>query len=329
MTRQPAATPRGSAALARLLILATLLAAGTVRGAEGQPGPPKSTRSGPKDESGLQLGAWLDPHRPVLRCVIRNQGDRAIRYSDYLLGYWESVTIKARSDPKDPWRIVALRNRDLRFFKSAGAFASDVHLIDPKEQMLPVHREGQKQAVAAKRPECTFSVNLWEFDWPRSWAGTVEVVVRQKLGEDGSRDTWAGVLESGAVEFPVGDLVAHPVVAITKALLPEGWVVQRVEDNTHPFYLEKGSGKAIYVGPPLEAIDQTKGKVPFRAAFWIMPPDYRGRPVPGAEKGQTSAPALLHSTKTERLYWWGSAPEEVKAAVLSALYWTAAAPPKR
>ena len=322
MAKRSAATALKRAVLAGLLILAAVIAAGMLRGAEGPADPPKSTRWGPKDQSGLQLGAWLDPHKLILRCVIRNQGDQAVRYSDCLLGAWEFVDIKARRSPKAPWRIVALRGQGIRAAMGAGAVPSNVHLLPPKEQMLPMHREGQRQAVAAKRPECTFCVNLWEFDWPSSWTGTVEIAVQQNLGNDGSKDTWARTLESAAVEFPVGDFVADPVAAVTKALLPEGWVVQKVEERTHPFYLEKGSGKAIYVGSPLESVDRSKVKTPHKAVFWIMPPDYRGRPASHSTEQQTETPKLLQSTRTEALYCWGSPSEEVKAAVLSAIYWS-------
>ncbi|MBM4043061.1 MAG: hypothetical protein FJ290_31615 [Planctomycetes bacterium] len=314
--------------LAGLLFVAAVLAAGTVRGAEEPAGPPKSVRWGPKDESGLQLGAWLDPQRPILRCAIRNEGGRAVSYSDYLLGYWESVTIRARRDAKDEWQAMPLRHRDMRGVYSAGAIGNNVHLIVPGEQMLPKHEERERQAALAKRPPWTFSVNLWEYEWPRSWTGTVEVMVRQKLGEDGSRDTWAGTLESGVVEVPLGDLASDPVVGAIKAFLPDGWVGQKVEDNAYPFYFENGSGKEIWLGPPLETIDLARVKVPAKAMLWIMPSDYQGRRVPGVGEAQTGPPRLIHSTKTERLYWWGELPAEVRNAVLNALYW-AAVPAKR
>lgn len=115
------------------------------------------------------------------------------------------------------------------------------------------------------------------------------------------------------------ELVRDPVAAI-RAALPAGWVVQKVEDDAHPFYLEKGNGKAIYIGPPLEAIDPSKVKTPHQAVLWIMPPDYQGRPVAGASEVQTITPWRLAATKDAVLYWWGSPPEEVKAAILDAIF---------
>ena len=163
---------------------------------------PEPIHWGPEDSGGLQLGAWLDSRQPVLWCVIRNQGDRSIRYSDYFLGYWECVTLKARVDPHDEWRIMPRHKQSPRYYKGAGASSKDVHLLQPRKEMLPAHREGEQPIVRSELPPYSFSVRLRDIDWPDSWTGAVQVVVSQRLGGDGSADTWEGTLESEPISMP-------------------------------------------------------------------------------------------------------------------------------
>jgi hypothetical protein len=123
----------------------------------------------------------------------------------------------------------------------------------------------------------------------------------------------------GAIKAWKGQLVADPVAAI-KAALPKGWVVQKVEDTAHPFHLEKGNGKAVYIGPPLETVDLSKVKTVYSAVVWIMPPDYRGRPVSDGTPQAAPSPRRLIATRDAVLYWWGWPPEDVKAAILNAIF---------
>ena len=166
---------------------------------------PGSIEWGPEAHSGLQLGAWIDPTRPVLWCLIRNQGDQSIQYSDYLLDYWESVTVRARSGSSGEWRDIPRREKQ-RLVLSAGAASRNVHLIEPQGIMHP-------KTVAILEvsyvPIHTLSVHLTDFDWPEDWTGTVDVVVEQRLGRDASINTWEGVLESPVIEISVSRLRAE------------------------------------------------------------------------------------------------------------------------
>ncbi|MDD3927473.1 MAG: hypothetical protein PHT33_12530 [bacterium] len=156
---------------------------------------PISINWGKTDSCGLQLGIWLDYHQPIIRAVVRNQGDQPIRYSDYNLGYWEAVSIRARKCSVDEWHIIPRKQRE-RWHNSSGACSKDVHIIYPKEEMKPRHQDGEKPLVPTEAFDYTFSVDMRDFDWPGYLLGPVEVSVTQYLGNDASVRTWGGILES-------------------------------------------------------------------------------------------------------------------------------------
>ena len=166
---------------------------------------PGSEGWGPKDPSGLQLGAWSDPNSPVVRCIIRNQGDKSVLYSDYLLGNWENVAIKARPNPDADWQVIPRLQKE-RAYYSAGAFPRSVHLLWPGEAMLPRTEARAKKNDEPKAPSQSFSVELKDFAWPREWTGTIDVVVCQSLGRDGSEGTWEGTLESAPIQLSAKEL---------------------------------------------------------------------------------------------------------------------------
>lgn len=161
---------------------------------------PKSMHWGPEDPYRLQLGAWIDSRQPVVWCVIRSQGDRSLRYSDYLLGYWESVAVRGRPKGRDEWQIIP-RHKRPRYVWSAGASARNVKVIHLGEEMPPPHYEGEKPASSTRGPKYTFRVDLTDFDWPGSWTGRIEILISHKLGDDGSKDTWKGILKSAPLEI--------------------------------------------------------------------------------------------------------------------------------
>ena len=160
---------------------------------------------GTNDPSGLQLGAWADPKQPVVRCVIRNKGDKSVLYSRYLLGNWEAVTIKARPNPDAEWSVIPRLQME-RLYYSAGASPKHVHLLWPGEEIRRELPPGANEAQTPKGPGESFSVELRDFCWPREWNGEIEVVVCQSLGRDGSEGTWQGTLESAPVRVSVDGL---------------------------------------------------------------------------------------------------------------------------
>jgi hypothetical protein len=185
---------------------------------------PARFRWGPQDPCGLQMAAWREPGRSVLRCVVRNHGDHSICYSDYWLGYWGKLTVEARPRGGRAWsRMVwrgepgtinpesgTSRRRIGRAIKHGGASPSDVHALEPGEEMPPPYREGKKLSVAPTTPTCSFSVNLAELEWPDSWKGDAEVRISQKLGGDGSEGTWEGTLKSQVLAVPLREARGNP-----------------------------------------------------------------------------------------------------------------------
>ena len=183
---------------------------------------PKSMHWGPKDPYGLQLGAWIDSRQPAVRCVIRNQGDRSLRYSDYLLGDYsdcKSVVVRGRPKGESEWQIIP-SHKQVHCRKSAGASGSNVHLIHPGREM-PFPYES-----STRGPKYTFGVNLTDFDWPGSWTGTIEILISQKLGDDGSQGTWKGVLKSAPLEISMQRLLAKDgqrVIGVRAQLAVKDW----------------------------------------------------------------------------------------------------------
>ena len=102
----------------------------------------------------------------------------------------------------------------------------------------------------------------------------------------------------GSAEIPT--ITTNPVLAVS-AVLPPGWTILKVEDNTYPFYRPKGSGKAIFLG-----ISGKKYlKEQFSAVLYIMPADYQdGGDDPTQGKAASWPARLIATTKPAKLYLW-------------------------
>lgn len=95
-------------------------------------------------------------------------------------------------------------------------------------------------------------------------------------------------------------LVDDPVAAV-KAALPQGWIVLKVEENTHPPYRPKAGGRAIF----LRIAGRKYPKIGYEAALYIMPPDYQdGGEDPTDGKAMTWSARLIGSTEHAKLYLW-------------------------
>jgi hypothetical protein len=111
----------------------------------------------------------------------------------------------------------------------------------------------------------------------------------------------------GSAQTPT--MLTNPVSAI-RAVLPHGWTILKVEDNTYPFYRPKGNGKAVFLG-----ISEKKYlKEHFSAVLYIMPLDYQdGGDDPTHGKAASWPARLIATTKTAKLYLWpGSQAEDWK-----------------
>lgn len=169
----------------------------------GAPPRPEKLAWGPAAPAGLKMAA----HRPAgwsdVWCVIANRGGKKVRYSDYFVGYWGALTVEARPAGSEKWTKLERRDAKGLDVKSAGAFPANVHVLEPGEE-VPFYRRGQKhgEPLPAGR-RYSFSVSLGAYEWPAAWKGDVEVRISQRLGWDGSKDTWKGTLKSPAMVVPV------------------------------------------------------------------------------------------------------------------------------
>ena len=114
-------------------------------------------------------------------------------------------------------------------------------------------------------------------------------------------------------------LVDDPIAAI-KGILPEGWVIQEVVENTHPFYRPEGKGKAVFVGSPREQGNDAKTQ--FAAVVYFMPRNYRdGGKDPTHGTAQTWPPRIIATTDSAKVYLWDGVmgEGEFKDSILKAI----------
>ncbi len=169
----------------------------------GAPSRPKKLAWGPAAPAGFKMAA----HRPAggsdVWCVIANRGDKKVRYSGYFVGWWEALTVEARPAGSKKWTKLKRFEAMSLPVKSAGASPSSLHVLEPGEE-VPFYRWGQKhgEPLPAGR-RYSFKVSLAAYEWLAAWKGDVEVRISQRLGGDGSKDTWKGTFKSAVLVVPV------------------------------------------------------------------------------------------------------------------------------
>ena len=95
-------------------------------------------------------------------------------------------------------------------------------------------------------------------------------------------------------------LVDDPIAAI-RQVLPEGWTIAKIEQDTWPYYRQEGSGTALTL------IESGKAylKQQYSAMIWIVPPEYVGAVVSGGKEQQEETPALIADCPNGKIYMWG------------------------
>ena len=116
------------------------------------------------------------------------------------------------------------------------------------------------------------------------------------------------------------ELVDNPVEAI-QSILPEGWIILRVDNDTYPSYRPPGKGKAIFF-----AISGKKYiKQQYEAVLYIMPIEYDdGGEDPTGGQAQSWPPRLIETTEKFKIYlWpdsyspcWGTMGEDILKAII-------------
>jgi hypothetical protein len=106
---------------------------------------------------------------------------------------------------------------------------------------------------------------------------------------------------------------ANLVAGRLQTVLPRGWRIVHIEQNTYPFLRPEGKGAGVFVatadfkpGPK----DLAGGK-DWDMAVYVMPPDYEdGGRDPTGGQAQTWPPSLVAATAEAKLYIWGSSVQE-------------------
>jgi hypothetical protein len=99
-------------------------------------------------------------------------------------------------------------------------------------------------------------------------------------------------------------LVQDPRSAI-ESILPAGWIINNVTENTHPFYREAGNGTAYDLA--VEGKDYSKQQC--EAIVWIMPADYsdtarKGKLEDDVHGQQTSTPEMIIEAMDGKVFLW-------------------------
>jgi beta-lactamase regulating signal transducer with metallopeptidase domain len=150
---------------------------------------------------GLRMSASGKQGEAVLKCLIRNHSSQPVRYSDYTLGYFEAVSLRARPVGESHWTDLP-RIEKLRYLKSAGGTLDNIHVLGAGES-IPLRINGRLVDEL-----CTFDVDLAEFQWPQAWQGELEVVVTQQMGY---------LQAESAERISTVPLSSHPVVVSLEA----------------------------------------------------------------------------------------------------------------
>jgi len=162
---------------------------------------------GTRDSSGLELGAYYDPKKHFIFCLIRNAGTQAVTMNSYELGCRGYTKVYARIAGTTEWTQVS----DGWCEHGAGPSARDNIIVQPGQYLIGETLEygngGEHRTIT--RIECSFS----EMAGPRHLANPeskpMEFRVEHKLPNDGSHDVWQGTLSSAVLSVPTKAL-PHP-----------------------------------------------------------------------------------------------------------------------
>jgi len=187
-------------------ILSKARSLGHVMWVNSIPRRPEKLAWGPVDASGLQMAAHpATDHNHSVWCVIRNAGKKPVHYSIYFAGYWEAMTVEARKPGASEWIKLEPANAEALPRKSAGAGPGSIGVLKPGEE-VPFSMLGTRtgESLPADR---RYSFEYWlpSYRWPDELSGKVEVRLSQRLGGDGSKNTWQGTLRSGVFCMQVMD----------------------------------------------------------------------------------------------------------------------------
>ena len=127
------------------------------------------------------MGLWRPTNSSTICLTIRNKSQRKIRYNRYYMGDFTYVSVWMRPVGTKIWKEIP-RRKASRYYLSAGPSRNDDQFLLPGQKILPFvntklpFKPPFKQFV----PQISFYDGLWDFEWPSSFSGNVEIFVKQK-----------------------------------------------------------------------------------------------------------------------------------------------------
>ena len=185
----------------------------------------RDIRWGEVDSSGLRLGVFRLDGKPTIFCVIENAGENPVTFNDYFLGYSEAISIQARPKGTQTW-LKILEQNGTKLYKSAGpaetnkiVLAPHQYYRSPKDYFVigspntsfadsqKFKQQLAKLDVLKRESEgSSFWFNIYDYNWPEKWSGTIEFKIRQKLPNFNLPNQWQGELESGILEADAAEI---------------------------------------------------------------------------------------------------------------------------
>jgi len=176
---------------------------------------------------------------------------------------------------------------------------ADLLTVKIKDRM-GVPDEARPTIILTNAKGNTFKLAKWANDKVPRFDKVYEALLDLREKTKGIKPEYDGKWER---EWkPVKKVGTSKEVEAIRSVLPDGWSISKVENNTYPCYRPKGNGEAIH----LRRQQAKRRKQSYDAIIHIMPADYKdGGDDPTDGKAQTYPAKLIATTSESKIYLWG------------------------
>ncbi|MCC5790152.1 MAG: hypothetical protein JJT75_10990 [Opitutales bacterium] len=138
-----------------------------------------------------------------LECRLRNITTDPIQYSNYTIGYHETIILERYNPETRLWGPVPWKDAGMRIYKGIGASSNNVKSVASGAIIPPQHhyRDGE--------PRYSFVVNLKDYELPESEVHLLRVtqLMGTMLGSD--LPVWKGQVVSEKIEYRPNTAIHH------------------------------------------------------------------------------------------------------------------------
>jgi hypothetical protein len=169
-----------------------------------------------------------------------------------------------------------------------------------------------EKGVGSKKAASDTAARLEKIPLPTFYSDAYSIFMKSPFGIAGVYPPEADarvvraitLLKTMFARYPVSSWTAEiektPVWKI-QSVLPDGWAISEVVDNTYPDYRPDGKGTAFF----LVMAGKKYYKQDYSAAVYVMPLNYQdGGMDPTKGRAQTAPPRLIARTRDAKIYVW-------------------------